>query len=156
MDISREFAATPPREPLTYLGAIIRDWKWRIPKERRDQVVEHCRTAPNLSAAIALAVASRGPDGKMHNHQTRVPKTAKASLTNTLLDNRVLIRIAANFDELYDLIEFEAQAIFGVSTVTTYDVATRIGAYLGHEPESLYLHAGVLKGWMALARVAWS
>jgi len=156
----RELEEAPPREPLTSLAAIVRDWQWRFPLQRRDTVVTFCSEAPTLPVAIDRAVASIRPDGKMHNHQTRVPRDARAELGRTLRANAKSIRADIRrvsrsgavdpFDRLHEWVASCSGA--GIGPVTTYDVATRIGAHpsLGCEPSSLYLHAGARAGWLAL------
>jgi hypothetical protein len=42
---------------------------------------------------------------------------------------------------------------YGIGPVTVYDVAVRIGAFLGIEPNKVYMHAGVKQGLKALESV---
>lgn len=85
----------------------------------------------------------------MHNHQSKVKERDRQRLAI-----RILTRIPpehrgfTDFDDLHDTIE-ELRPD-GIGPVTTYDVAVRIAAFLGIEPDSLYLHAGVQEGWTAL------
>lgn len=162
MDIKkREFKMSPPKEPITSLGAIVRDYKWRFPRDRRDMVWDYCRLAPNLDSAVERACASRGIDGKMHNHQTRVAGVARLEFSDRIKRQRhVIMRIMNQgarpeyefyedpFDALHDL--FDDIKPGGIGPVTLYDVATRIGAYLDVHPTSLYVHAGVRLGLMQL------
>jgi len=146
----REFKHTPPKERLDSLPALVRDFKWRWPRHRRDTVVTYAAGALNLQDAIYRAVMSRTAQGKMHNHQSRVPtKSLRAYAVR--LKNKAHVDVWASgrpkihsFDQLYDICW--NLRIKGIGVVTVYDVATRIGAYLGLEPDSLYLHAGVLDG----------
>jgi hypothetical protein len=153
VDPERLFAKEPPREPLTSLDAIVRDWQWRFiegdAKRHRDEVVEFCRDASDLPDAIWKACRSRRPNGKMHNHQSKVKEEDRMKFAAAILRFFAKLRWEpTDFDELYDgLVEVRPK---GIGPVTTYDVATRIGAHLGIEPESLYLHAGVMAGWKAL------
>lgn len=151
MDPERLFKDAPPREPLTTLSAIVRDWNWRFiegdAKRFRDGVVEYCKGAEDFIEAVERAVASRRPNGKMHNHQTKVKEVYRRQFGYRIV-NEDDIESAENFDALYDrLCDIRPK---GIGPVTVYDVATRVGAYLGLEPESLYLHAGVVEGWKAL------
>jgi hypothetical protein len=122
-------------------------------------VHEYCRTSPNLSFAILRATRSRGEDGKMHNHQSRVPESIREEFAANILLCAPRIRSIAKgrslggasdrFDALHDLLDM-SRPDKGIGPVTLYDVATRIGAYLAVEPTSLYLHAGVKEGIVAL------
>lgn len=151
MDITREFAARPPREELSDLGALVRDWIWRTEEKTltRDPVMDWCAEAPDFWTAVWRACRSRGANGKMHNHQSKVREANRQALAV-----RILTRIErrhrgfTDFDDLHDTIEELAPP--GIGPVTVYDVAVRIGAFLRVEPTSLYLHAGVRIGWEAL------
>lgn len=151
MDIQREFAARPPREELTSLGALVRDWIWRTEEETltRDPVMEFTASARTFEEAVKRACRSRGRNGKMHNHQSKVREVHRMQLFV-----RIVTRIPrharrfTDFDDLHDTIEELAPK--GIGPVTTYDVAVRIGSWLGIDPQSLYLHAGVRQGWEAL------
>lgn len=158
MDVKkREFTKTPPLEPLTSLAAIVRDFRWRFPRDRRDMVWEYCREAPTLHKAIKRACDSRNAEGKVHNHQSRVWQPNRDALADLLGANALAIRRVLRgveqrggdrFDALHDEVDRLKPA--GIGPVTVYDVATRIGAYLDVHPTSLYLHAGVRQGLYAL------
>lgn len=158
MDVQREFARRPPTEPLTSLDAIVRDWQMRTAPGggldlKRDDVVEWCREAPSWRVAVSRAVASRRPNGKMHNHQSKV-KEADRSWFGDLIERewpKPNNQWPSSFDTFHGRLEEIRPR--GVGPVTTYDVAIRIGAFLKLEPESLYLHAGVKQGWLALCPV---
>lgn len=152
MKVQREFALRPPHEPLTSLEALTRDWKWRTAPGggldlKRDAVVDYCREAKSNYQAVMRACISRDATGKMHNHQSKVREDARLELGRLILACNNVRRIR-DFDKLHDHIE--AIKPWGIGPVTVYDVAVRIGAYTGVEPQSLYLHAGVLEGWVAL------
>lgn len=152
MDIQREFAARPPREELTTLSALVRDWTWRTEEKTliRDPVMDWCVEARSFTEAAERACRSRGANGKMHNHQSRVTGKARRQLYNRIVRRiRPEHRGFKDFDDLYDTIEEMAPS--GIGPVTIYDVAVRLSAYLGIEPTSLYLHAGVREGWNALS-----
>ena len=158
MDIEKhEWKTKPPQESMTSLAAFTRDFVWRFPRERRDMVWDYCRTAPNLTSAVMRACNSRTPDGKMHNHQSRVTQSARDDFYVAIMQKkREIMRIlnrcvhpeyptyVDGFDALHDL--FDEIKPYGIGPVTVYDVATRVGVYLGIHPTSLYLHAGVRQG----------
>lgn len=151
MDPERLFKDEPPREPLTSLAAIVRDWQWRFiegdAKRFRDEVVEYCREADNFVEAVSRAVDSRRPNGKMHNHQTKVKESVRRKFGYAIVDT-IDPDAPEDFDDLYDWMEELKPK--GIGPVTLYDVAVRVGAFLELEPEQLYLHAGVWDGWKAL------
>lgn len=151
MDIQRvELKRTPPREPLTSLPALVRDFKWRFPRERRDTVVTRCDNAVTLQSAVWLATDSIKADGKHHNHQVKVRKSARDELAEILLrrENKLAMRSCKTFHQLWNVVDTVKP--WGIGPLTVYDVATRIGAYLDLEPEYLYLHTGARAGLIAL------
>jgi hypothetical protein len=83
----------------------------------------------------------------MHNHQSKVKAEDRREFCNRIL-KQWKREHGRDFDALYDFLD-EIKP-YGIGPVTTYDVATRIGAYLNVEPTSLYLKAGTLDGWHAL------
>lgn len=144
------FKKVPPKAPLTSLKAVVDDWIFRFgeaghEKHRRDTVCEYCAQSPDVQTAIRRACASRAANGKMHNHQSRVPEFVRKKFASIIIGRW---KAPANFDELHDSLVSLAPA--GIGPVTIYDVATRIAAYLSMDVCSLYLHAGVKEGWQIL------
>lgn len=144
------FAKHPPKKPLTSLDAIVDDWIYRfgkkgVSKQMRDEVVDYCAAAKSFKEAVARACLSKRPNGKLHNHQSRVPEKVRMQFAKNILH---VSPNPDNFDALYD--ELDRCKPYGIGPVTLYDVATRIAAYLKLEVESLYLHAGVMIGWCVL------
>lgn len=167
MDVQRDFKVRPPKEPLTTLAAFVRDFQWRFPRDRRDMVVEYCREAPDFEEAVQRAVLSRNASGKMHNHQSRVKEWDRIQFGMRIRahhgeqhwreeirarrsgsDGLKVVASPRAFDLLHH--RFDELKPKGIGPVTVYDVATRVGAYLGVEPQSLYLHAGVRDGYRSL------
>lgn len=158
MDVSKLFKTYPPREALMSLEAIVRDWRWRTApgghlEAKRDDVVTLTAEQKTFAHAVAKATASRRPNGKMHNHQTKVPAAIRMEFASRIVgvwayDWQKFKSGPNRFDRWYDAIEEIRPR--GIGPVTTYDVAVRIGAWIGIKPESLYLHAGVRAGWLAL------
>lgn len=139
------------------LEEVVEDWTYRFGKKgelssKRDMVVEYCHEAPTPIDAIRRACASRDANGKMHNHQTRVREKARQELAHRLMHSKkgpqFLIAREGDFDAIYEWVLREAR--WGIGPVTVYDVATRLAAYAGVEPQTLYLHAGVREGWERL------
>jgi hypothetical protein len=150
VDAAKAFAKEPPRRPLTDLEAIVEDFQWRyVDRKKTDQVIKYCAEADRFQLAVTRAVEARDANGKHHNHQSKVDIAARR------LFGRRIIRLAmrgsiplGDFDELHDRLD-EVKP-YGIGPVTVYDVAVRIGAFLGVEPQSVYMHAGVRQGYMAL------
>jgi hypothetical protein len=152
--LAREFKVEPPREPLTSLPALWRDYVWRyVARERTDHCMRWVKKASDLKLAIVRAVDSRGEDGKMFFHQSKVRQPCRDELARRLLKDRARIQNAINrddFDRLYDLVRKHGEAIHGIGSVTIYDVTTRLATWGGVEPDNLYIHAGVIPGARAL------
>lgn len=160
----KAFSKEPPKQPLTNLTAITEDFQWRyVDRKKTDQVVKYCRKAPTYAKAVRRAVEARDKNGKHHNHQSKVDIMARRKLGSRMCSKKFTRYVKAlsareddgpdwlysRFDGLHDAIDDIKP--FGIGPVTVYDVAVRVGAYLGIEPRSVYLHAGVRQGVKALA-----
>jgi len=113
----------------------------------RDNIPEYCAEAKTVEEAISRAVRSKRPNGKMHNHQSKVSKALPAFEERLLVSARSLI-MQTTFGSLYSYIEMIATP--GIGPMTIYDVAVRLGAYTKVRPSAIYLHAGTLAGLKAL------
>ena len=161
MNVEKAMKTRPAREPLGTLGACVRDFLWRRAPGGgmdvfADDIPAMCAEAESFGEAVWIAVASKRRNGKMHSHQTKVPVSARSELGGNMIDlwtnhPRELKRIT--FDEFYDAIWDIKPA--GIGPLTTYDVATRVGAYLGLAPDQIYLHTGARAGWNALLGGSW-
>lgn len=147
---AKAFDKEPPRRPLVDLGAIVDDFQWRyVDRQKTDQVIKFCGDAPNFPTAVRRAVEARDAGGKHHNHQSKVDITARRKFGAKIIkaaDRGSLDLI--DFDNMYDRLDHIKP--FGIGPVTVYDVAVRIAAFLGIEPHSVYLHAGVRQGFKRL------
>lgn len=107
-----------------------------------------------LSQAIHRACLSKlpGRTGKlvMHSHQRRQGATRMAAVAQHLAGAEDPIRGSRSFDVLIRIVEKRIRPMPGVGALTVYDVATRIGDYLGLEPTEVFLHAGTREGAKAL------
>jgi hypothetical protein len=101
----------------------------------------------SLADAVEAAALSELPDGKRHPHQRRIPgrvlRQAATALTNASF-------AVATFDELHEVVRTTIGPLRGIGELAVYDVAYRIGAHLGLEPDKVYLHAGTREGARAL------
>lgn len=158
---AKAFSKEPPLRPLTDLEAVVEDFKWRyVDRHKTDQVIKYCAEAPSFRLAVARAVEARDALGKHHNHQSKVDIRARRTLGRSIVARKAEVsRIVKGakrgrfdgFDALHDFID-EIKP-YGIGPVTVYDVAVRVGAYLGISPTSVYMHAGVRQGFNVLARV---
>ena len=56
------------------------------------------------------------------------------------------------FETLFDFLLPLKEKIKGIGELTHYDFALRIGAYLGHFPQKIYLHSGTKEGAESLLK----
>lgn len=149
--LQNEIRKNPPRERLNSIPALWRDYMWRyVEAERQDPCQYYTAEAPDLATAIRRACDSRGRDGKLFNHQSRVWQPNRDQFAQNLLTHKRRIKYAKSFEELFKVVERAARKTDGIGPVTEYDVACRLGYYLDLEPNRLYVHAGVLLGLKAL------
>lgn len=147
---AKAFDKEPPRRPLTDLAAIVEDFQWRyVDRKKTDQVITYCADSDSLQLAVQRAVESRDENGKHHNHQSKVDITARRLFGRRIVRGAQAGRMPTDhFDDMHDWMD--AHKPYGIGPVTVYDVAVRVGAYLGIEPTSVYMHAGVRQGMSAL------
>jgi hypothetical protein len=108
------------------------------------------RQCPTLERAIEYAARCKLPSGKRHPHQYRIPKPALTEAERRLRACGAELRQCQTFAELHELVRHMIGGVWGIGALTVYDVAQHLGAYLGLEPEAVYLHAGTAKGAKAL------
>lgn len=153
MNIKQEWEKRPPRFQPKCLADLWDDFVWRrsLPDSpintRRDNIPDWCAEAPSARIALKRAVASRRPNGKMHNHQSKV-SAALPSLYLVLSRNLRHLCSSKSFDNLHTRIARLAPK--GIGEMTVYDVSVRFGAYLGLKPEMIYMHAGTRGGLNAM------
>ena len=102
----------------------------------------------SLDEAIEVAGMSQMPDGKKWPHQARIPNQVLKESTRRL--RSAGISGAASFEQLHDLITASAGSVNGIGELYCYDTALRIGAFLGFESETVFLHRGTRAGATAL------
>lgn len=82
----------------------------------------------------------------MHGHQCNVgKKKLEEGLTICKSDQRKSDSFN-DFHDVYCWIESITKKTEGIGSLTIYDVARRLGAWLELEPSKVYLHRGALKG----------
>ena len=132
------------------LEAIVRHYRENYSDNVRDEISYFGDPDMDLAAAIARACASKDAEGKLCSHQWRVGHAVLAETIQPLLSRIPDIRACDDFDELYRVVGDSILLIDRVGQLTVYDIAQRIGWYLGLSPEHVYLHAGVQAGARAL------
>lgn len=95
--------------------------------------------------AVARAWQSRLENAKMHSHQYRVANKLAEGLEVALAD-RMQPEDFTDFQSLYDWVKSIAGRVKGLGSITAYDVARRLGAWLKLEPVVVYLHGGTTTG----------
>jgi len=125
------------------LARLVADYKQRY-YARLECSDSHLRRAPSFARAVELAAMAKGADGKMLSHQRRIGNITLRRWSIRLKRRLKEIRACRNFDELHDLLW--RLRIAGVGELAVYDAAVRLGAYLGHKPKCVYLHAGTRSG----------
>lgn len=154
MNIEREWKRAAPTHSMLTLEDLVSDFNWRradpeSPLYRnRDDIVDYCAEAEHLRQAIERAVLSVRPNGKVHNHQSRVKLKARLRLGRFMVRDIKRLRRCQTFEALHDCVV--GYEVPGIGPVTAYDVATRVGAYLDLAPRYVHLHAGCLQGMRAL------
>ncbi|MBI5364697.1 MAG: hypothetical protein HZA53_16090 [Planctomycetes bacterium] len=109
----------------------------------RQRFADMSRAEAVRTAALCLTAK-----GKRHDHQRRIPGASLAEAARRL--GRARLGKIRRFDVLHSLIAETCADLDRFGELTRYDVAFRIGAHLGIEPERVYLHAGTRKGAHAL------
>jgi hypothetical protein len=94
-----------------------------------------------------MAALSKLPGGKRHPHQRRIPARVLQQAADALTNANLSV---ATFDDLHQAVRTTIGDIRGIGELAVYDIACRIGAYLGLEPDQVYLHAGTREGARAL------
>ena len=97
-------------------------------------------------SAIRRAALCEFPDGKRHPHQCLIPKKLLELAEERLQAAARPLAGARDFDALHELVEREIGSVQGIGKLMVYDIAQRIGAYLGKSPKLVYLHRGTKEG----------
>lgn len=137
------------------LADLVADFKRRLgtrgPLEHG--YLEWVASSRNLAEAVGRCVRSTMPNGKRHNHQSRIPMKTLEQFGEAIYrrlggSRNAALRKCSSFHDLLTLLE--SCALPGIGPVTQYDVASRLGSFLGLAPERVYLHAGVRQGAEAM------
>ncbi len=102
---------------------------------------------PSLVDAIRNAVR---PGGRKHEHQYRIPSALLDEAERRLKVATANLVQAPDFATLHALIDSKIGRLPGIGPLTVYDIAHRLGAFLGKTPVLVYLHSGAKTGAAAL------
>lgn len=109
-----------------------------------DTWIEFCKTQSKLEDAIRVAALCINHENKRHPHQYRIPQKSLDELYIYLRSRKRKIMESKNFDEVFSLVD--SANIFMIGDLTKYDVAHRIGEYLGVHPDKVFIHSGTKTG----------
>jgi hypothetical protein len=98
------------------------------------------------SEAVERAWRSLRENGKMHGHQCNVGKQKLDEGLKICLSHNRQPDSFNDFHDIYCWIESITRSTYRLGFVTAYDVARRLGAWLGMQPKIVYLHAGAAEG----------
>ena len=117
------------------------------PTSAREEI-SRFKKMPSLKVAIKTAAESKKEDGTCYSHQRRVFSRPDAIPTarKILLAAEAKIEACTTFEQVLKLIVSLIADVFGIGALYCYDVAIRIGAYVGSLPKKVHLHAGALNG----------
>jgi hypothetical protein len=124
----------------------------------RDDYIRRFRPRARVEAAhfamgsllerVQNAALARTASGRKHKHQWRIPPALLSQFAERLIARLAEISRAKSFAHLLAVVDLAK--LKGISELTVYDTALRIGAGQLLEPEEVYLHAGTRKGAMRL------
>lgn len=102
--------------------------------------------APSLQLAIHHAALAIDDREKRFGHQYRIP-LASLRRAKIVLESAVpRLKGCRSFDKLHSLLQQLLGPIRGLGELYFYDAALRLGAFLNHTPEFVYLHRGTRIG----------
>ena len=96
--------------------------------------------------AVKRAWESIMPNGKMHGHQYRVGEQKLSEGLQICQSHNRQPDSFNDFHDIYCWIESITKDVKRIGSLTTYDVARRLGAWLDLKPQKVYLHAGAMRG----------
>lgn len=139
----RQDRCRPTAVPANGMRAIVDDYIREYRRHARAEMRFYAGQ-PTLADAVRVAAGCVRADGKRHPHQYRIPAASLQKAVRRL--QRVDLAAAETFDELHDVINAAVRDIDMIGPLTVYDIAHRLGAFLGLEPTRVYLHRGTRDG----------
>lgn len=118
-------------------------------REYRDDAckeINSFRREKSRASAIRRAALSEFPNGKRHPHQYLIPQWLLNLAEERMQAAAKRLGAAEDFETLHEIVKREIGSVHGVGALMVYDLAHRIGAYLGKSPKMVYLHRGTKEG----------
>lgn len=109
-----------------------------------DTWIEWCKSQSSLINAIKTAALCINHENKRHPHQYRIPQKSLDELFIYLRARKGKIQDSKNFQELFEVVN--SLEVFMIGDLTKYDVAHRIGEFLGIYPDKVFIHSGTKIG----------
>ena len=128
---------------------LIEEYRRGINKANLDRWLNYYRNLP-IEKAIEEAARARGPEGKKHRHQWRIPDKILGKAANILVNVGDKINSCCSFEDLISLAEEKAREVKGFGELAIYDTSLRISAKKDIYPSKVYIHAGTKVGCEAL------
>ena len=125
------------------LESIIKAYKI-LKQQNPDSWIIDCSNSKTIEEAIEIAATARNKTNKKHDHQYRIPNLTLDSFAVELLEKKNEIKKVQSFDDLISHVV--SCRIKGISDLTIYDTAQRIGGFLKKYPDKVYLHRGTRIG----------
>ena len=139
----------PPKNGLRNLTSIVQAYR-KFNRPHAIDELDYFRRMPSLSSAIQSAGSATDWRGRRFDHQRRLSASALRAGTDALRRRMKQIEATKSFHELLELLQPICSNITGLGELYAYDTSLRMGAFLGFEPQHVYLHAGTRKGVRAL------
>jgi len=111
-------------------------------RDKHEREMEFYREQPSLRKAVSVAAHCIGRNGRKHPHQWRRTERTLNRAASELDSVLRAIRKCSDFAALIGLLGQTLESVWGIGELTIYDIAHRVGAYLGFEPRLVYLHSG--------------
>lgn len=127
------------------VAAYIQDCRVAAQAEMRFFEIQRSMTRAIHHAALCVL-----PSGKRHPHQRRLRRVVLIEAERRLQEMAEALAQVPDFAGLHRLMQDKVGVIPGMGKLAVYDIAHRIGGFLGKLPTLVYLHAGTAIGARAL------
>lgn len=117
-------------------------------KPKADEEYQHYQNQASSEKAIKCATYALKANGKCHSHQRWIKSYVMEAVRIRLMEREPELLACHNFEDLHSIV-WEC-AVGGFATLSVYDTAHRLGAYLGIKPTFVYLHRGTMVGAVML------
>jgi hypothetical protein len=127
------------------LDDIVSDYIHEYRADAREEM-DTFRREKSRASAIRRAALCEFPNGKRHPHQYLIPQRLLNLAEERIQAVARRLGAAGDFDALHEIVRREIGSVHGIGKLMVYDIAHRIGAYLGKSPKMVYLHRGTKEG----------